>query len=266
MTAPSQRLEAFSLEGRVAVITGSASGIGRGAAVAFASAGAKVVLGDLNETGLKETAAAIGPGAIWHRTDVTRRAEIDALATQAVESFGRIDVWANVAGTAGACGMLEATEDTVDHIIAVNLKSVYWGCVAAARAMKDQGSGSIINMSSTGATSAPPGMSLYAMTKSGVNAITRSTAREMGPFGIRCNAISPGFVETPLASWSYRNSDGSIDEQRREQALYARRAASPLGIVGEPSDIANAMIYLASDASRFVTGQNLYVNGGVTMF
>jgi 3-oxoacyl-[acyl-carrier protein] reductase len=262
---PESPLDAFSLEGRVAVITGAASGIGREAAHVLAGAGAKVVLADLNEAGLAEAASAIGPAAIAQPTDVSRRAGIDALADRALAWGGRIDVWANVAGTASACGILDATEDLVDRIIAVNLKGVYWGSIAAARAMKQQGGGSIINMSSTGATTAPPGMSIYAMTKAGVNAVTRSIAKEMGPFGVRANAISPGFVETPLASWSYTRSDGEIDQALREKALELRRAASPLGITGEPGDIAHAMLYLASDASRFITGQNLHVNGGVTM-
>jgi 3-oxoacyl-[acyl-carrier protein] reductase len=103
------------------------------------------------------------------------------------------------------------------------------------------------------------------MTKSGVSAVTRSIAKELGPFGIRANTVSPGFVETTLATWSYRNADGTLDEAKRDEALRLRRAAAPLGTIGEPTDIAYAMLYLASDASRFVTGQNLYVNGGVTM-
>ena len=258
-------LDGFSLEGRVAVVTGAASGIGRQAAQTFADAGARVVIGDVDEAGLAETAAAIGPAATVLRTDVGRRAEIEALAARALESGGRIDVWANVAGTAGPCPMLDVTEELLERVIAINLKGVFWGSTAAARVMKEQGSGSIINISSTGAISAPPNMSVYAMTKSGVSAVTRSVAKEMGPFGVRANTVSPGFVETTLATWSYRNADGTLDEAKRDEALRLRRAAAPLGTIGEPGDIAHAMLYLASDASRFVTGQNLYVNGGVTM-
>ena len=258
-------MDGFSLEGRVAVVTGAGSGIGRQAAQTFAEAGARVVIGDIDEAGLAETAASVGAAATVLRTDVGRRAEIEALAARALEVGGRIDVWANVAGTAGPCPMLDVTEELLDRVIAINLKGVFWGSVAAARAMKERGAGSIINISSTGAVSAPPNLSVYAMTKSGVSAVTRNIAREMGPFGVRANTVSPGFVETPLASWSYRKADGSLDEPKREEALRLRRGAAPLGMIGEPSDIAYAMLYLASDASRFVTGQNLYVNGGVTM-
>jgi 3-oxoacyl-[acyl-carrier protein] reductase len=258
-------MDGFSLEGRVAVVTGAASGIGRQAAMTFAEAGARVVIGDVDEAGLAETAVAIGSTVTALRTDVSRKAEIDALAARALEVSGRIDIWANVAGTAGPCPILDVTEELLERVIAINLKGVFWGSVAAARAMKEQGSGSIINISSTGAISAPPNMSVYAMTKSGVSAVTRNIAREMGPFGLRANTVSPGFVETKLATWSYRNADGSLDEAKREDALRLRRGAAPLGTIGEPSDIAYAMLYLASDASRFVTGQNLYVNGGVTM-
>ncbi|MBW8752745.1 MAG: SDR family oxidoreductase [Sphingomonadales bacterium] len=258
-------MDGFSLDGRVAVVTGAASGIGRQTAQTFAEAGARVVIGDVDEAGLSETAAAIGAAATPLLTDVSRRSEIEALAARALELGGRLDVWANVAGTAGPCPMLDVTEDLLERVIAINLKGVFWGSTAAARAMKAQGAGSIINISSTGAISAPPGMSVYAMTKSGVGAVTRSIAKEMGPFGVRANTVSPGFVETKLATWSYRNEDGSLDQAKREDALRVRRQVSPLGVIGEPSDIAYAMLYLASDASRFVTGQNLYVNGGVTM-
>lgn len=257
--------DGFSLEGRVAVVTGAASGIGRQAAQTFAEAGARVVIGDVDEAGLAETASLIGSAATVLRTDVSRHADVEALAVRALGVGGRIDVWANVAGTAGPCPILDVTEELLERVIAINLKGVFWGSTAAARAMKAQGSGSIINISSTGAISAPPNMSVYALTKSGVSAVTRSVAKEMGPFGVRANTVSPGFVETTLATWSYRNADGTLDEAKRDEALRLRRAAAPLGTIGEPTDIAYAMLYLASDASRFVTGQNLYVNGGVTM-
>jgi 3-oxoacyl-[acyl-carrier protein] reductase len=255
----------FRLDGRVAVITGAASGIGRGAAIAFAKAGARLVLADIDEAGLEETAKEAGGEAQCCRTDVSVRADVDRLAEGALERAGRIDVWANVAGTTTPCALFDVTEELVDRIVAINLKGVLWGCIAAARAMKEAGGGSIINISSTGAIGAPPGQIVYAMTKSGVNAITRNVAQEMGPFDIRANTVSPGWVDTPLATLRFRTEDGGIDPEMREKVLGALRASTPLGTTGEPSDIAHAMLYLASDASRFMTGQNLYVNGGSTL-
>lgn len=260
--------DSFNLRDKVAVITGAASGIGREAALVFAQAGATVVLADVDHSGLALTAQMIGElngAAIALPTDVSNRDQVAQLAQQVVSSYQRIDVWANVAGCLGNRSILDTSEAEVDRVIAINLKGVYWGCAASARAMKAQGQGSIINLSSNGADSAPAGMAMYAMTKSGVNALTRSVAREMGPFGIRVNTISPGFVETTMAGWSYRRPDGEDDEAQRETALGLRRQASPLGMIGEPRDIGLAMLYLASDASRFITGQNFRINGGVSM-
>ena len=258
-------LDSFSLVGRVAVVTGAASGIGRAAAQALAGAGAQVVLSDCNETGLGEIAGQIGDAASACLGDIAIRADVERLADSALERHGRIDVWANVAGTTRACPLLDVTEDLVDRIIAVNQKGVLWGAIAAGRAMKAQGGGSIINISSTGGTTAPPTQAPYAMTKAAVNSLTRCLATELGPFGIRANTISPGWIDTPLAGSMYRNEDGSTDPDKREQFLTMMRGTSPIRRTGEPEDIANAIVYLASDASRFVTGQNLFVNGGVYM-
>lgn len=257
--------QGFSLNGRVAMVTGAASGIGREAAVLFAQAGAQVVVADVDRAGLEQTAELIGPRATAVITDVARRSEVDALAAATLEHHQRIDVWANVAGILKQFDVVDVDETGLDQIIAVNMKGAYWGCAAAGKAMIEQGSGSIINISSNGGDSCPPGLSGYAMTKAAVNALTRSAARELGRHGIRVNTVAPGFVETPMASQRYVDDEGRLDETLWQQALMQRRAASPLGLGGEPSDIAFAMLYLASDASRFVTGQILRPNGGVFM-
>lgn len=260
--------QAFSLDGKVGVVTGAASGIGRETARIFAAAGARVVLADLDDAGLAEAAAAVqalGGEASVQRTDVARKAEIESLAEQTARSLGRLDVWVNCAGVTGTVPVLDADEAELDRQLAINLKGTYWGCAAAARAMQPQGSGAIINVSSTGADSAAPGFSIYAMTKSAVNTLTRTCAKEFGPFGVRVNAVAPGWIDTPLANFRFRDTAGAVDPQLREQGLRDRAKASPLGLTGVPRDVALAMLYLASDASRFVTGQVLRPNGGASM-
>lgn len=257
--------EAFSLAGRVAVITGAASGIGRETAIVYAQAGARVVLADVNKKGLEETADLIGSQAIWCCADIADRSSIDRVARQAMAIEDRIDIWANVAGVASQFGITEAEEADLDQILAVNLKGTYWGCAVAGKAMADNRSGTIINLSSTAGHSSPLGMSAYAMTKAGVNALTRSAAKELGHHGIRVNAVAPGYIETPMVSFRYTSSSGQVDEALRAETLQQRRQSTPLNMTGEPSDIAYAMLYLGSDASRYVTGQVLHVNGGVLM-
>jgi 3-oxoacyl-[acyl-carrier protein] reductase len=257
----------FSLTGRTAVITGAASGIGRETANVLAQAGASVVLGDIQESGLAQTALlveAAGGKALTCRTDVSRRAEIDALAAKTLQSLGRIDIWVNCAGVMVKTPLLEADEETLDRGIAINLKGVYWGCVAAGRAMKARG-GSIINVSSGGGESAVTDMSIYCLTKAAVNMVTRSAAREFGPFGVRANAIAPGWIDTPMVTHGFRDANGEIDPVKRQEIVRLRQQVSPLGLTGEPRDVALVALYLASDASRFMTGQILRPNGGVAM-
>jgi len=258
----------FALNGRVAVITGAASGIGRETALVLAEAGATPLLCDVNEAGLAETAELIqqrGSSAPTLYVDVSQREQVDAAAEQALAINGKVDIWVNVAGIIVNRPIIEAQEAEVEKMLSINQKGVYWGCSAAGRVMKAGGSGSIINLSSSGADSPVPGLSLYSMTKAAVNMLTRTAATELGPHGIRVNAIAPGWVETPMGTHSFRGEDGEIDPAKREEGLKLRAKASPLGIVGTPRDIALAVLYLASDASKFMTGQILRPNGGVAM-
>jgi 3-oxoacyl-[acyl-carrier protein] reductase len=259
---------AFSLDGRTAVVTGAASGLGRQAAITYAQAGANVVVADRDENGLAETTAAVeglGAKAVVVPTDVSVKDQVDDLARQAVKATGRVDVWANVAGIIRNSLIVETTEADLDAIIAVNLKGVYWGTAAAGRVMSAAKRGSIVNIASAGGEVPAPTLSVYGLTKAGVIQLTRIAAAEFGPAGVRANAVAPGYVETGMTSRVWTTVDGTVDEGKRAETLAAMGSRSPLGTTGEPSDMAYAMLYLAVDASKYMTGEVLRPNGGVHM-
>jgi 3-oxoacyl-[acyl-carrier protein] reductase len=259
-------IEQFSLHGRTAVITGAAGGIGRQAAITFTQAGANVLIADVGVAGLEETTemvAAAGGNATVVPTDVSDRDQVNALADAAIKTHGRLDIWANVAGVIRYMNIVDATPEDVEFITKVNLWGTYWGVAAAGRAMTN--GGSIINVSSAGGDMPAPTLSIYAMTKAAVSHLTRCAAVELGANDIRVNAIAPGFTDTPMVQGRWTNADGSIDEAERESYTNTRAAQSPLRTIATPEDQTWAMLYLASDASRFVTGQVIRPNGGVVM-
>ena len=259
---------AFSLEGRVAALTGAGSGLGREAARIFAAAGATVVASDIDEAGLAATEAVIesaGGKVLTRKADVTSPEDMDTLANFALADAGALDVWLNCAGVSYLHSLLETEPARADRTVAINMMGPYWGCLAAARVMKERGGGSIVNISSGGGAKPLPGIAVYGMTKAAVNSLTWTAAAEFGPHGIRVNAVAPGWIETPMAQDLFRDENGAIDPGLAEQVREQMKESSPLRILGKPSDIAFALLYLASDASRFVTGQVLAVNGGESM-
>lgn len=265
---PADALDAFRLDGKVAVLTGVASGIGAATAELFSLAGARIVGGDINTEAGQATIARIadqGGEAVFAATDVTKREDAEALVDRALGEFGQVDIVANIAG-AMFPGLLEdVKDDQIDAGIDLNLRSVIYGCQAAVRAMKDQGSGVIINISSGAIDLAYEGIGIYAFTKASVAMLTMTLAKEVGKYGIRVNALAPGSTLTPFTTWRLYKDDGSVDQAAYEEFIEFAKGMSPLGVYGEALDQAYLMLYLASDAGRFCHGNIFRSNGGQTM-
>jgi 3-oxoacyl-[acyl-carrier protein] reductase len=250
-------LDQFRVDGKIAVVTGAASGIGQASAIALSDAGARLVLADRDEDNLDKTLKMVDE-AIVVPTDVSKKGDVDALVDNAVSHYGRVDVMANIAGIMGAGGPITSIEEGVlDRVLAVNLKGVFFGVQAALRVMGDQGSGSIVNMASAAIDAPAANLAVYSMAKAGVAMLTRVAAQEGGPLGVRVNCVAPGFVVTPMTQRG--------EPERQEAVEASMRKRSALGAIGDPHDIANAVLYLASDASRYMTGQTLRPNGGTVM-
>ena len=214
--------EVFGLSGRVAVVTGGASGIGRAVAEVLAGAGARVIVGDLNAAGARETAVAIkelGGEALAHEVDVSQREQVEALVERATTEWGRLDVLCNVAGVPSDGPLRELTEDEFDRVVGIHIKGTLFGCQAAAAAMAARGGGSIINMASAAIDLAVPNYGLYALTKAAVTQLTQTFAVEVGPQGIRVNVLAPGLTLTNFTKRHLKNPDGSINPERYEGAF-----------------------------------------------
>ena len=248
------------LQGKVAVITGAASGMGKAASLLFAREGANVVLADLNVAGGEEVAKAAseaGPRCVFQRTDVSAEADVAALIGRAVSEFGHLDVVFNNAGIGGALGPLEEISvDDWERTLAVCLRGVFLGMKHAVAPMRAQGGGSIISTASIAGIDGYPGLHAYCAAKAGVVNLTRSASIELAADKIRVNCICPGGVSTPILGL------GSAFDKAATDAWLVN--AQPLPLAGQPEDIAQAALFLASDASRFVTGHALVVDGGAT--
>jgi len=257
--------EAFDLAGQVAVVTGGASGIGEATCEVLAEAGASVGVADVDLAGAERTAARIvqaGGRATAMAVDVTSRAAMDALLDGAVEAFGAVDIMCNVAGVPSDGLVEDVSEAELDRVIAINLKGVFFGCQAAMRVMRPRRRGVIINVSSTGIDVPVPGNSVYSMTKAGVAMLSMGLATEAGPHGIRVNAIAPGATITNFTQRHLYDEQGNIDQERFDAFVTRMRSFSPLDAVGEAMDQALLILYLASPAGKFATGNIFRVNGG----
>lgn len=248
------------LDGKVAVITGAASGIGRVSALRFATEGAAVVVADLNPKGGEETVAECkrtGGRAVFQRVDVTNEADVKAAVDRAVAEFGKLDVIFNNAGLAGAVGKIEeTTADNWDRTFAILLRAVFFGMKYAVPEMRKAGGGSIISTASIAGLRGGAGPHAYSAAKAAVINLTRSVALEVGKDRIRVNCICPGGINTPLI---YNNVPGGF-----EVADQFLKTIQPIPRAGGPADIAAMAAFLASDDAEWITGTAMVVDGGLT--
>jgi len=248
------------VEGKVAVVTGAASGIGAATARRFVASGCKVVLADLQEDLGKQLTEEIGEAAVFVRTDVTQESDIAQAVDLAESHFGPLDVMVNNAGIVGAIGPIaETSTEAWDATLDVMLRGTFLGMKHAARVMQPRGRGVILSLSSTAGLTGGLGPHAYTAAKHAIVGLTKSVASELSPSGIRVNAVAPGNTVTPMTSTVVTGKPDAPDVT--EKAL---RSMSPLGIAGQPDDIAQALLYLASDEARFVTGHTLVVDAGQT--
>ena len=250
------------LNDRVALVTGAGMGIGAASATALARAGARVLIADIDETAGRGIAAAIGAQggeARFHRTDVSAFADAEAATRAALDAWGRIDILVNNAALSSRGTVDEIDEATWNAVISTNLTSVWRFMKCCVPVMRSQGGGSIVNMSSVQAQRGFHAWAAYAAAKGGIDALTRQAAVDLAPDGIRVNAIAPGTIMTPLNEKVFRDTPDP-------QELIARwNAAHALGRFGQPEEVAEAVLFLASDRSSFMTGDVIRVDGGLTI-
>jgi NAD(P)-dependent dehydrogenase (short-subunit alcohol dehydrogenase family) len=250
------------VEGKVAVVTGGASGIGRATAGALAAEGARVAIADVDEAGGERVAAAVreaGGDAFFRRTDVRSMAEVEAVVAAAADRHGRLDVLVNNAAVAVPGSAGEVAEADWARVLDVNLSGVWRGMRAAIPRMLAQGGGSIVNLGSVQGHVGFVGWAAYAAAKGGIDALTRQAAVEYAPLGIRVNAVVPGTIMTEMNEAIMRASPDP------DAVMAGWLAMHPMGRIGQPAEVAAAIVFLASDDASFITGESLRVDGGMVV-
>lgn len=242
-------MSANRLKDKIAIVTGGASGLGLATATLFIAEGAKVVVADLDRPGAQE--AVEGIGAKFVATDVSDSAQVDALVDTVVKEHGRLDVMFNNAGIVLQKSVLESSDAEFQRTVNVNLGGVFNGIRAAGRVMVSQGSGSIISTASNGGSSPTAGLGVYSATKAAIIALTKATAIELAPQGVRVNSLSPG---TMLS--------GMVSDDPELRAVLDK--LQPVGYAAEPRLMGHGAVFLASDEAQYVTGHDLIIDGGAT--
>jgi len=235
------------LKDKIAVVTGAGSGLGKAISEVFALEGAKVVCSDISE--IKN----LPSGALFVKADVSKSLDIQNLIKEAVAHFGSLDIMVNNAGIGSAGSIIEETDENFSKVLAVNLFGVFYGCREAAKFMKENKvSGSIINIGSILGQVGFQGAISYCAAKGGVRQITQAASLDLADYNIRVNTISPGFVETKMTK-------GILENENFSNLILS---STPLNRLGKPEEIANTAVFLASDESSYITGENIFVDGG----
>jgi NAD(P)-dependent dehydrogenase (short-subunit alcohol dehydrogenase family) len=240
-------------DGRSVIVTGVASGLGTAIAREFAAEGAHVLGCDVNDAAGEAVMTGIG---IYRHTDVSREAEVAALVDEAVRRFGRLDVMVNNAAIQVEQELADTTEEQLDRVLAVNLKGPFFGCKHAIRVMRGTG-GAIVNVSSVLALAGDPMLAAYGAAKGGVLAMTKSAAVKYGREKIRCNAVCPGDIQTPLVEAYFAAAEDPAALRAQAEREY------PIGRIGQPREVARTVLFLASDDASIETGEALVVDGGL---
>ena len=250
------------------MVTGAGGGIGAAIADVLATANAHVVVADVQPRLAEETAGkliAAGYSAEALELDVRDQSAVDAAVDGIRNRRGRLDIFVNNAGIIGDGSPATVSEDELDSVMAVNFKGVVFGSQAAERVMLEQGFGSIVNVTTGGVDKPMSDVAAYTGSKAAAHQYTRSLALELAPGGVRVNSLAAGWVETPMTQRRIKAADGQIDDSAREAFHAAQAARIPLGFTGDAYDQAYAVLYLVSDAARYVTGSVIRPNGGSTM-
>jgi len=247
----------MEFQDRVALVTGGASGIGKAVVRGLAADGACVGICDLNAAGAEEVAAEVGVGALAVAMDVTDTASVRAGVAQVVESLGAPDVLVNAAGWDRVMRFVETDEDFWDRVIAINFRGVVATCHTVLPYMVERGSGAVVNVASEAGRSGSSGEAVYSGAKGAVIAFSKAVAREVARYGVRVNVVAPGLTDTPFMQRNFDEGHGKLME--------AIVSATPLRRMSTPEEVAEAILFLASDRAAFTTGETLSVSGGLVM-